>query len=598
MSSPRPPSPTSLDKSKESAPPSGLGAKLESVRDLPQGVRPIAAVDLGFEVQEAELEKFVVLALPGYELRGGSEKSKVHLVIEERYQQDIARFFSLRNKLNNKFIIEKTWIASTAKLGVIADIGKASGSEGQRIGQNNTANKFFDDLLLNAIKKKVSDIHLEIRLSGISRIRFRRHGMLVTEADYSEVSSLRLDQVVRSVHDTQADNEGKAQTFRGDTEEQSASITRTLNGQILKIRYQSMVAYPNGYDVVLRVLKEDHSASFTSLKDLGYSPDQVNQIQEIVERPIGALIIAGVTGSGKSTTLKNTIMWLNQERDFSYKFYTIEDPPEYLIPGVTQVPVRQPDEGSSVSPYAAPIKAAMRGDPDVIMIGEIRDNFTADSVKKATQSGHQVLTTIHAPSALGSVERLKGFGLDSGTLGSKDFLVGLLYQRLVPVLCSRCSIPFHEHLARHDATESDIKLARRLEDVFGKEHLDKIKVRGTGCDACMHTGVVDRTVCAEIVQPDFTLLRMFRNDQMIEAYQYWRGKSNRDVRSSNMNGKVVLEHALYKVSTGMCSPVDVETLIARVDSAKREYEELDKEKEEMEQYKNQPSSQGRPAWSA
>lgn len=568
--------------------------ELDSIRTLPHGIMPLNRMSFGFDVSDEDMDRFVVLTLPGYEGRAGGS-TKVHLVVEEGFLKDSARYYGVRRRLTAKFNIEKTWKTTAAKLGAIADIGQSSGGDTVRIGQNNDANKFFDEILASAIRKKVSDIHFEIRLEGISRIRFRRHGMLVTEE--GEVSSQRLDRMIRSMHDTQADNEGKAQTFRGQDEEQSASITRSVNGIQLKIRYQSMVAYPAGYDVVLRLLKVDHSETYTSLEDLGYSKDQVEQIQEIVERPIGALIIAGVTGSGKSTTLKNAIMWLNHERHYSYKFYTIEDPPEYLIPNVTQVPVRQPEEGVTVSPYAAPIKAAMRGDPDVIMIGEIRDDFTAESVKKATQSGHQVLTTIHAASALGVIDRLMGFHLDTGTLGSKDFLVGLIYQRLVPVLCPHCSVLFQDVVARQDVSEDILKLSRRLEDVFGVDGMDKIRLIGEGCEHCMHTGVVDRTVCAEIVQPDFTMLRMFRNNQLIEAYQYWRSKSNKEPNSPNMAGKVVLEHALYKVFTGTCSPVDVETLIARVDTAKKEYVELEKERQEMERQQNGGSSQ-RQSWSA
>lgn len=577
--------------------------KLDSVKDLPQYMRPLHLASYGFNSQDASHDQFVVLGVPGYDEKNekgdhpkNKQRPKVWLVIDEQYQKNMAMFFALRKRLTERFEIEKILTTDRSRIGVIHEMRKESEDSG-RIGQDNAVNRYFDDLLSRALKKKVSDIHIEVRLSGISKIRFRRHGMLVDENN--EVPSQFIDKVCRGVYDTQADDEGKAEAFRDD-EELSASISRTINNESIKLRFQSLVAYPKGYDVVLRILRLDKDEKYTELEDLGYSPDQVEQLKEIVERPIGALFISGVTGSGKSTTLKNIIMWLNHTREYSYKFYTIEDPPEYLIPHVTQIPVRQVDTGTDInqSPYLGPLKAAMRGDPDVIMIGEIRDHYTADGAKKATQSGHQVLTTLHAPSAMGSMERLRDFQLTPSTLGSQDFVAGLVYQRLLPILCPVCSKLFSEVLSVDKPLDAHIKLANRLQEALGDHGVANVRINGNNpdCEACMGTGVSGRTVCAEIVQPDLTMLRLFRSDKMVEAFEYWRSMSDRDPLSDKMAGKTVLEHGLHKVAMGKVSPVDLEKLVARVNTAVRQYKELDDVKRNSGSQEDAPRVERRAAW--
>lgn len=571
--------------------------RLESFNQLPASAMPVDLSLMGFNEQEATNESYVVLGVGGFdhESRGQRERQRVWFIVDEAFSKNVAQYFSIRRKLDNVCSIDKVMISDVSRIRAIQERKEASSGD-FRVGQNNKINQYFDDLLARAMKKKVSDIHIEVRMNGYTRVRFRRNGLLVDEEP--EASSSFMDKVCRSIYDTQADNEGKAEAFRED-EELSASIQRTIGDNAIKLRFQSLVAYPKGYDVILRILRLDPDERYTELGDLGYSADQEEQIQEIVARPIGALFITGVTGSGKSTTLKNIIMWLNAQREYSYKIYTIEDPPEYIIPRTTQVPVRQVDAGTSKeeSPYLKPIKAAMRGDPDVIMVGEIRDHYTADSTKKATQSGHQVFSTLHAPSAMSSVERLRDLNIDASTLGSQDFLAGIVYQRLLPLLCPKCSRLFSEELSSGSVSMDYIKLGKRLEEALGKDGMSNVRIKGPGCDACLNTGITTRTVCAEIVQPDLTMLRLFRDGKMVEAYEYWRSMSDRDPLSDRMVGKTVLEHGLYKVAMGKVSPVDLEKLVARVNYATRQYAELDQVQKEKQDDAN-PRSSRQPAWLA
>jgi hypothetical protein len=137
----------------------------------------------------------------------------------------------------------------------------------------------------------------------------------------------------------------------------------------------------------------------------------------------GGIVVTRTAGSGKSTTVRNILMDMNARENYRLKIYTFEDPPEYKIPLTVQIPVQrhaadQPNE----SPFLRPIRACMKGDPDILMIGEIRDRFAADGFKKATQSCCLVLSTIHASSALGIVDRLKDFGFQTPSLVLWNFL--------------------------------------------------------------------------------------------------------------------------------------------------------------------------------
>lgn len=435
---------------------------------------------------------------------------------------------------------------------------------------------YFTKLVRDAMEQSISDIHIEKR-STTSRIRMRRHGYMI---EYAEVSNEFATQLCSVIYNVLAEN--KEVTFRED-KFQAAGVTRWIDEEQVNLRYQSLPVYPGGFDVVMRVLPiggedEPHKP----LGALGYTPSQVEQILKVVVRPVGALVIAGTTGSGKSTTLKNVLMWINASREFRCKIYTIEDPPEYRIPKVSQIPVLR-DTGNSdadaasrsISPFLEPLKATMRGDPDVLMLGEVRDVFTADGLKKATQSGHQMLTTVHAASALGVAERLLDFEVPSSVLGSPDFLNGMIYQKLIPLLCQHCAVPFN--VDDSEAHPEDIKLARRLARVV-KFDSDTIKVKGAGCSHCKMTGISGRTVCAEVITPDFEMLRLFREGKALEAKEYWLGLSDNNPASDNMTGKTVLEHALQKMRGGLVSPKDIEEIIDPVDAALDMRDEVKRDK--------------------
>ena len=497
----------------------------------------------------------------------------VWLVLLEGSEQDIKVYNYRRAIVRAGYKIEKMVRAEKSLIKALQDTG---GAEAEVVSERNHITDFYEEMVGAAMREHVSDIHIEKRKSTAS-IRMRKHGQLM---NYKETLSSKfcLD-LCTVIYNVLA--ESKDVTFMP-SEYQAAAVNTRIKGQEVKLRYQSLPVYPDGFDVVLRVLPlGDEDEGTPDISVLGYSQTQVRDMMKIVAKPVGALIIAGTTGSGKSTTLKNLLMLVNESRGYRSKIYTIEDPPEYKIPRVSQIPVvrRRNEDYTKKSPFQDPLIATMRGDPDILMIGEIRDSFTGDGLKKATQSGHQVMTTVHASSALGVVERLADFGITPSVMGSPEFINGLIYQKLMPLLCQNCAIPFVDVIQGSQAMTSDLELAERLQEVADLSR-DSIKLRNPkGCEKCKEMGVVGRTVCAEVIAPDFTLLRHFRQQEAIEAKAYWRSLSDNDPTSDNMTGKPVLEHALLKMRKGLVSPHDVEDLLGPVDGAIRALEDMRRDRE-------------------
>lgn len=400
----------------------------------------------------------------------------------------------------------------------------------------------FFDMLDDAIAKGASDIHIEVRRNE-ARVRYRIDGDLIQTDIWPTDFAERFVQAVYSVVAEEQDV-----TFKKD-EPQAALIDKIIKTGRVRVRLATIPASPDGFDCVMRVLpfgkKSDQRAA--ELKTLGYSDDHVRLINMGLSKPVGVVIIAGTTGSGKSTTLKNILQAKIENSDGSLKVITIEDPPEYFINGATQVPVsRNKKSTDGSSSFVAAMRAVMRSDPDAIMVGEVRDEISADLLVGMVQSGHQVSTTVHAASAIGIVGRLSSMKVNGDVLGSVDFIGCLIYQALIPVLCPHC-----KELMNSTNTHDD--MADRVGAVA--EEGDAIYVRGKGCDKC-NNGIKGRTVVAEVVMPDYTMLRFFSENKSIDAMEHWLAHG----------GKQVIEHGIEKMRAGILSPYDVEDSLGSLTS--------------------------------
>jgi len=278
--------------------------------------------------------------------------------------------------------------------------------------------------------------------------------------------------------------------------------------------------------------------------------------------PIGINIVAGPTGSGKSTTLQRILSTLMRERRNEIATFTVEDPPEYVIEGAQQMPVTNASTAEErKEKFNAAIRAALRSDPDVIMIGEIRDSESAKLAFEAAMTGHQVWATLHAVDALTIVSRLRDIGVDEFKLYDPAVFTGLVGQRLTRALCPDCKIPLMQ--AREQGKVHD-ELWERVLDIYSRD-IEGIFTEGPGCPTCKNTGVTGRSVVAEVCLPDDAFMEYMKREDKLSARRHW---------VENLNGITMMGHGILKTKAGVCSPEEVERMLGPLELDKNRVRKL------------------------
>jgi len=308
-------------------------------------------------------------------------------------------------------------------------------------------------LVENAISARASDIHVE-PFEDTLRIRYRIDGVLFDQ----EAPPRRLQAAVTSRIKIMAEMNIAERRLP-----QDGRIRVTLHGRRVDIRV-STVPTVHGESIVMRLL--DRSSVFLPLEELGFSPEIRGRFESLITRPHGILLVTGPTGSGKTTTLYGALDKINSP---DRKIITVEDPVEYQLKGVNQIPVR----AKIGLTFATGLRHIVRQDPDVILVGEIRDVETAEIAIQAALTGHLVFSTLHTNDAPGAITRLEDMGVEPYLVSS--VLEGILAQRLVRRICPACRTP---------DTPSRADLEALGIDVNGKYTL----FRGKGCDECRGTG--------------------------------------------------------------------------------------------------------------
>lgn len=408
-------------------------------------------------------------------------------------------------------------------------------------------------LLAKAIAEHASDIHI-VRRRITASVSFRINGQITHYAEWPEQLA---DKTCRFIYEAMGYDQ--AVTWNRYEPQDAVADTILANGRRVRLRVGTIPASPEGYDMVLRILPG--SGDTMRLDNLGYEPEQIQAIRTIVQRPSGLLVMAGGVGSGKSTSI---VGMLNEELSMHQsrlRIITVEDPPERVIPNATQVPVVRRKGPSSGDEFSFAIRGALRCDPDTLMVGEIRDLESALLTIKFAQSGHRVYTTIHSSNALGIVGRLTGLGINANFLCAPDVLKGLIYQSLVPKLCSECKVDADRWMS--EAREGDIRREQSVQRTkaalraCGIE-FNRIFYRAESqCERCGGSGVIERTVMAEIVVLDDEMIFRLGQGDYSNARLHWL---------NNLNGRPVHEHGLRLIAKGVVSPTDVEWQIGSLSS--------------------------------
>ena len=326
--------------------------------------------------------------------------------------------------------------------------------------------KFVDVILYQAIRDKASDIHFE-PFEKEFRIRYRIDGALYEMAPPPKNLAIPVISRIKILSNLNISERRHPQDGR---------IQLKVGGKPIDLRVSCLpTAY--GESVVLRIL--DRSVVNLSLEALGIADDVMASLREISHRPNGILLVTGPTGSGKTTTLYSC---LNEINDIGDKILTAEDPVEYDIEGIIQLPI---NDGVGMT-FLKALRAFLRQDPDRIMIGEIRDFESAQMAIQASLTGHFVFSTLHTNDASGTITRLIDMGIEPFLINSA--LVGVFSQRLVRKICHNCKTAY-------DPTDDDIKMLGIDREEVG----DNKFYYGKGCSECNETGYKGRKAICELL---------------------------------------------------------------------------------------------------
>ena len=375
-------------------------------------------------------------------------------------------------------------------------------------------------ILLRAIRDGASDIHIEPQ-RGKFRVRVRIDGVL-----YDLISpKIEMHPAVVSRLKVMADLDIAERRIP-----QDGRIQVNVDGRIVDLRFSSMPGI-HGEKVVLRVL--DKSQAILDIDILGFDAQVLDQFKSLLRRPYGLILVCGPTGSGKTTTLYSAITMLNSSEK---NFVTIEDPVEYQLENINQIQVKE----SIGLTFAKVLRHTLRQDPDIILVGEIRDRETAETAIQASLTGHLVLSTLHTNDGPGAVTRLLEMDIAPYLISSS--LLASLGQRLVRTICPDCRINYYA--------------PKGVLQALGMEETAKIQLyKGKGCSTCYDSGFKGRTGIYELLELDQALQSLILTNPTVDAIQTHLGKHGHKALKALgyekvLDGATTIEEATRVTSMG------------------------------------------------
>lgn len=388
------------------------------------------------------------------------------------------------------------------------------------VDENRKVLKIIDKLLEDAIACRATDIHLEPQKEKLT-IRFRIDGFLYEYMNFPENLGKAIVSATKVISSLDI---AQKRSF------QDGSFSSTVQDRKIDFRV-SVSASQHGETMVIRIL--DPREGLVEITNLGVLPEVQDKFHSVVFRNDGIVLIVGPTGCGKTTTLYAV---LNKVNDSGKNIISIEDPIEYKIANVTQIPVN-PRAGVT---FANSLRSMLRQDPDIIMVGEIRDIETAKIAIEASLTGHLVFSTLHTRDSVGTITRLLEMGFERYLISSS--LAGVISQRLVRLLCPQCKIPY--------ALSSDKS--------FGQGEGMKLKAgeqiyKAKGCNYCSNTGYRKRIGLFEVLVIDKKVKELINNKATEEEIL---------MNAKKQQGLITLpEDGLRKVRQGLTSIEEIEGVL-------------------------------------
>ncbi len=373
-------------------------------------------------------------------------------------------------------------------------------------GEDAPAVRIFTQLLETGVTLRASDIHLDQTEHQVT-VRYRVDGVLRTDRPLPK--SLMNSLIARikimaglNVTETRLPQDGR--------------ISTKILGKKTNLRVATLPTV-FGEKVVLRIL--DMSNLFTKVVDIGFEPDVLEDYEALLKQPSGLILLTGPTGSGKTSTLYGSLNELNRP---DLNIITVEDPVEYQLEGINQVQVN----AQIGLTFAAGLRSILRQDPNVIMVGEIRDGETAENSIRAALTGHLVFSTLHTNSAIEAIPRLMDMGIESYLITSA--LSGVVAQRLVKTICKDCAYT-------REATPVEKEIFERRGQTI------ETITNGEGCDACRQTGYRGRMAIHELLVVDESMKKLMMNNASFQELK------NHMIEK---NTRLLIDDGLLKVKAG------------------------------------------------
>ncbi len=413
---------------------------------------------------------------------------------------------------------------------------------------DNQMQKDFVDIIAKAASQKVSDVHIEV--ADQTTIFFRIDGSMQPVMEYNSQWGESFVRAAFASSDMSnanyAQNEYQSAQKDGHTPLRGTKDLYLPSG-ILGVRMQfNPIAFGSRY-VVMRLLYDNPSEGIKTEQEFG--PYEQRLLARMRSFPTGLVIVAGPTSSGKSTTLVRNMSMMLRERNYEINMITVENPVEQKIFGAHQMPVvNTTNEEQREEKYVEALAAALRSDPDTLMVGEIRTLAAAQLTVRGALSGHNVWTTLHANSAMAALTRLLDLGIEPFKLKEETLMRGLVSMRLFKKVCPHCREPLSNHPERG--------AYRRVMDAYGEIGLRQIYQRGQGCEHCNGTGNMGRVKAGEVIITNSEFLGLALAGKTDDAVKYWL---------EEMDGRTLKEAATSLMLQGIISVDELERWVGQLD---------------------------------
>lgn len=428
---------------------------------------------------------------------------QLHLVSNEEFQEFLAQIYQKDSNLHDTAISMEDEFD-------LDNIQKEINNTEDLLNNQDDAPiiKLINMLFTEAIRQKASDIHIETYENKVmvrNRIDGVLHKVLEIQKFIAPLVISRIKVMAKlNIAEKRLPQDGR--------------ITLKIGDHNIDVRVSTLPSN-HGERIVLRIL--DKKAAKLNLSLLGMPANILHNVTQLIKHPHGIILVTGPTGSGKTTSLYAMLTDLNE---VTRNILTIEDPVEYDLPGIGQTQVNKKTNMT----FAKGLRAILRQDPDVVMIGEIRDIETAEIAIQASLTGHLVLSTLHTNTAIGALTRLQDMGVETFLLSSS--IIGLIAQRLVRKLCPACKKP-------HNVTDDEMEIL----EIQDKE---KIIFEAQGCEECNNLGYKGRTGIYEVITFDDNLRRMIHRNEGISAVEQYIRKTMPSIRANGfqrvLNGETTI----------------------------------------------------------